>query len=316
MTDSVLPDLNLLPLSGLYAELSRNGLITRALELARDEDLGPQPQAGDVTTLSSGLASKPLRAELVARAPGVIAGMAAVPEVLRVFAPRSALSVHVTDGTVVHAGTVIGSVSGPAAEILAAERTILNLLSRLSGIATLTRRFVDAIASAAPGSKARLFDTRKTTPGLRMLEKYAVRCGGGCCHRIGLFDAVLLKDNHLVGVQLSNLGEFVRAAAARARASRPLRFVEVEVDSMEQLAELARLPRGTIDCVLLDNFSPSVLSDAVRLRDRTSPALQLEASGGITLDSIGAVARSGVDRISCGSITHSAPALDLALDVV
>jgi nicotinate-nucleotide pyrophosphorylase (carboxylating) len=162
-----------------------------------------------------------------------------------------------------------------------------------------------------------LYDTRKTTPGLRVLEKYAVRCGGGFCHRIGLFDAVLIKDNHLAGVSIAELPTFVARAAERAKgiAPRNTSFVECEVDSLEQLSALLTLPTGTLDIVLLDNMSVGQLKKACAMRDRANPKLELEASGGVNLKSIPAIASTGVDRISVGALTHSAVQLDIGLDI-
>lgn len=189
---------------------------------------------------------------------------------------------------------------------------MLNLVGRLSGIATLTRLYVDAIA----GTTTVICDTRKTTPGMRSLEKYAVRCGGGTLHRLGLHDAVLFKDNHL---QHLGPGEFAPTVAAAAKAARDrydLRFVEVEIDTLEQLHLVLEIERGLIDMVLLDNMSLDQMRDAIICRDRLAPDLLLEASGGIALDHVRAVAEAGVDRISVGALTHSAPSLDVALDLV
>lgn len=321
------PDLNALSLPDLYAHFHATGLISRLIDLARDEDLGLSiPRAhpgeaasaqslGDVTTAACIEPHITARANIVARAPGVIAGLAALTDLLRTLAPACSATLHVADGRRVHANTNLCDLIGPLDEMLEFERTTLNLLSRLSGIATRTAQFVAAIP---PGSRARLYDTRKTTPGLRVLEKYAVRCGGGFCHRIGLYDAVLIKDNHIAGVPIHKLADTIQSAAARARtiAQHPLQFIEVEVDSLDQFAELLKLPPNTIDIVLLDNMGPPQLREAAVLRDAKNPTLQLEASGGITLATLADIANTGVDRISTGSITHSAVALDLAMDVV
>ncbi len=330
-------DPNTLPLAALYESLSGGGLVRRLIELARDEDLGlgPAPiragegagkggagaaegatSIGDITTMACVGPEARAEAALVARSAGVVAGLAAAPDVLGVFATDCRFEARARDGEAVAAGTVLGLLRGPMDEVLEVERTLLNLVGRLSGIATRTAEFVAALAGAG-ATRARLYDTRKTTPGLRMLEKYAVRCGGGCCHRVGLYDAVLIKDNHIAGVGVGELAEFVRAAAGRARklAPGPLAFVEVEVDSLEQFEALLTLPAGTIDIVLLDNMAPAVMARAAGRRDAMRPALQLEASGGITLETIGTVARSGVDRISVGGLTHHAVSLDVALDV-
>lgn len=322
-------DFNALPLPDLYRELSRGGLTRRLLELARDEDLGlhtPTPRPGetaqqqtigDITSMASIAPSEMGTAALVARSGGVIAGLEAVPEILSVFASDCVFKPLAKDGQRVEPRTTIAELSGPIDEILEVERTMLNLVGRLCGIATKTSQLAAAIAQV-PNSRAKLFDTRKTTPGLRAFEKYAVRCGGGRCHRIGLYDAVLLKDNHLAGTIVADLAAFVRAAADRARkvASGPISFVEVEVDTLDQFEALLTLPKGTIDIVLLDNMGPEKLRAAAARRDAVNPTLQLEASGGITLETIAAIAATGVDRISTGSVTHSAVSLDVALDIV
>lgn len=322
-------DLNALPLPEVYRALARGGLIRRLLELARDEDLGvamapSRPgergdhgtvNVGDVTTRACVPPDRQGRALLVAREEGVVAGLEAMGDVLGLLAPGVRANARTRDGERVAIGSTLAELEGPLDEILEAERTLLNLIGRLSGIATRTSAFVEALRAAGP-TRARLFDTRKTTPGLRMLEKYAVRCGGGHGHRLGLYDAMLMKDNHLAGVSMRDLPGFVRDAAVRARSEgRSLSFVEVEVDSMAQFEALLTLPAGTIDIVLLDNMAPAVMAEASRIRDARAPGLELEASGGVTLDTIASVARSGVDRISVGGLTHHAVSLDVALDV-
>jgi nicotinate-nucleotide pyrophosphorylase (carboxylating) len=188
---------------------------------------------------------------------------------------------------------------------------MLNFATLLSGNATIAARFVDETR----GTRATICDTRKTLPGLRTLQKYATRCGGATLHRIGLFDAVLLKDNHLESFGGDDLAERVRAAASRARAQRTVAFVECEVDSLDQLDRLLTLESGVLDMILLDNMDPAMLAEAVRRRDARAPHILLEASGGVRLDTVRRIALSGVDRISVGAITHSAPALDLGLDL-
>lgn len=313
-------DLNTLSLDALYDELARSGLVHRLIELARDEDLGPIPATGDITTLACIPDGTIGNATVVARTRGVIAGLAAVDDMLAVMAPGVAFSASVGDGVTVEAETVLGTLTGPLRQILTVERTLLNMLGRLSGIATRTAAFVGAIA----GTGAVVLDTRKTTPGLRMLEKYAVRCGGGMCHRIGLYDAVLVKDNHIAGVSGEALAGVIAAAASQARSMRSesvsaqdeqLRFVEVEVDTLGQLEAVLGLEPGLVDIVLLDNMSPQRLTRAVQIRDRLLGGVLLEASGGVTLDTIGEIARTGVDRISVGSLTHGATWLDVALDM-
>lgn len=304
-------DLNGLALPALYARLSAGGLVRRLFEIARDEDLGPGGKPGDLTSLSCVDAEEPCKARVAARRGGVVAGLAAAEELCAVVAPEAKVSVAARDGDRVAGGAVIAELEGPLRSVLAAERPMLNLLGRLSGIATLTSAYVSA---AGPGSRAKVYDTRKTTPGLRVLEKYAVRCGGGWCHRIGLFDAVLIKDNHIAGVRDADLAGVVALAAERARALSPA-FIEVEVDTLDQFRALLTLPAGTIDLVLLDNMGPDRLREAAGLRDAQRPTLGLEASGGVTLETIGAIAGTGVDRVSVGALTHSAPSLDLGLDI-
>lgn len=305
-----LPDLNGLPLAELFAALASGGLVRRLIELARDEDLGA---VGDITSrawFDDGGAA-PASARLVARESGTVAGLAALPLLRDAFAPASEVRASVSDGAAVEHGAVLATLRGPGRELLAIERTMLNLIGRLSGIATLTSRY-----RAAKGAdvRARLFDTRKTTPGLRLLEKYAVRCGGGFCHRLGLHDAVLVKDNHVAHVPLAELAQRATSAARRARADRPLRFVQIEVDTLEQFRELLRAEPGAIDLVLLDNMPPELLRRAVAMRDEAQSTIELEASGGVNLETIRAIAESGVDRISVGALTHQATGMDVALD--
>jgi nicotinate-nucleotide pyrophosphorylase (carboxylating) len=266
------------------------------LERALREDLG---LAGDLTTDAIVPPSTAARARLVTRAPGRVAGMAVVEAVFRLVDPATRVEVLVEDGSDAEAGEALGIVTGSARAVLTAERTALNLLGRLSGIATATRSLVSAVA----GTGAGIADTRKTTPGLRALEKYAVRCGGGVNHRFGLFDAVLIKDNHLA------LAGSVAVAVERVRAQAGhLVKVEVEVDDLDQLQQALALP---IDAVLLDNMDPETLRRAVALVDGR---VVTEASGGMTASNIRTVAETGVDLISVGWITHSAPSLDVGLD--
>ncbi len=289
----------------------------QVVRLAVEEDLGA---VGDCTSQALVAESALGRAQITARQAGIVAGLRALPLVLAEFDAGLRFSPAIEDGSQVQPGDRVGVVQGPVRSLLSAERTLLNLLGRLSGIATLTRRYVEAVA----GTQAQIYDTRKTTPGWRRLEKYAVRCGGGRNHRLGLFDAVLIKDNHLAwGAEPSAEGtpRFTPAqAVARARqwirrrapgwlSSRMI--VEVEVDSLEQL--LAVLPAHP-DVVLLDNMPPAMLAEAVAHRNALAPKVQLEASGGVTLETVRAIAESGVERISVGALTHSAGALDFGLD--
>ncbi len=327
-------DLNTLSLPALFEHFAATGLVRRLIELAADEDLGPPDVSddasssehhhkwsggsGDVTTDSSIDPGARATARLVARKTGVIAGLAAIPMLLETFTTDVVVRDCARDGEKADKATLLATLEGPLDELLSLERTMLNLIGRLSGVATNTRRHVDVLASVKTNS--RLFDTRKTTPGLRVLEKYAVRCGGGFSHRIGLYDAVLLKDNHLAGVPMSELAAWVSASAKRARAqsAKPeqVKFIECEVDSLEQLEVLFNVPKGDLDIVLLDNMTVEQLTRAVAMRDRHAPHLELEASGGVTLETLPRIAETNVDRISVGALTHSAVQLDVALDVV
>ncbi|MEI8017768.1 MAG: carboxylating nicotinate-nucleotide diphosphorylase, partial [Schlesneria sp.] len=209
------------------------------------------------------------------------------------------------DGDQVYPGTVIAKVSGPLSSLLIGERTMLNFMTHLSGIATLTRTFVDAVA----GTHAEILDTRKTLPGWRLLEKYAVRCGGGTNHRMGLYDGVLIKDNHIAAwTESSSIAEAIRTARAKSPEGVS---IEVEVDSIAQLKDALE---GSPDIVLLDNMDVETLREAVSMRNRFAPGVLLEASGGVNLETVGGIARTGVERISVGALTHSAPALDLGFD--
>ncbi len=256
-------------------------------------------------------------AAICTRQEGVVAGLPAAAVLLAEYSTALQLHSQVADGAPVAEGQTLALVTGPARTLLAAERPLLNLLGHLSGIATLTRRFVQAVQ----GTHARIYDTRKTLPGWRLLEKYAVRAGGGYNHRLGLYDGLLIKDNHLaLGAGLA-AGRFMPAdAVQRARnflsgapQGDPRRelLVEIEVDALSALpAVLAAGP----DLVLLDNFSPPQLQQAVAMRNDLAPHVELEASGGITLENVAAVAATGIDRISVGALTHSAAWLDLGLD--
>jgi nicotinate-nucleotide pyrophosphorylase (carboxylating) len=270
----------------------------RALvELALAEDLGV---FGDRTGRALIPAEQQGRAAFVARSAGIVAGLPAAAMVCS----NLQFTALVEDGTAVTRGTTLAFVSGSLRAILAAERTALNFLQRLSGIATLTRKHVDAVA----GFGVKILDTRKTAPGWRLLEKYAVRMGGGANHRFGLHDGILIKDNHLAG-----LGGDVQLAVETARNAPGNDWlpVEVEVDTLEQLeAALA----AKADIVLLDNMTLDMMRAAVARRDAISPESKLEASGGVNLATVRDIAATGVDRISVGAITHSAPALDIALD--
>lgn len=283
------------------------------VRLAVREDLDRRM---DVTTMALIEPQSQGRAALVARQRGVVCGVRAVQLTLDEMEITAQWSPVVHDGQAVEPSTTIGTLAGPARDLLTAERLLLNLVGRLSGVSSLTREFVEQVA----GTGARIYDTRKTTPGWRRLEKFAVRCGGGCNHRTGLFDAVLIKDNHLAHVADPESGR-LSPAQAIDRVRQQLRtmlpqqtdsmVVEVEVDSLEQLALV--LPKQP-DLVLLDNMSLEQLRAAVAMRDASGTSVQLEASGGVNLRTVADIARTGVERISVGALTHSAIALDVALD--
>jgi len=272
-------------------------LIAAPVAHALAEDLG---LAGDITTDAVIAPDVAASGVFAARKPGVIAGTEVAAAAIRHLDPAARFDVFVPDGERVEPGTVIARASGQARALLTAERVALNFLGRMSGIATLTRRYVDAVA----GTRALIVDTRKTTPGLRALEKYAVRCGGGMNHRIGLFDAVLIKDNHIAVA--GGIGAAI--AAAQARAGHMVK-IEVEVDTLDQLREALQ---HRIDAVLLDNMTPDQLAEAVRL---VAGRVLTEASGGVNLDTVRAIAEAGVDLISVGALTHSAAVLDIGLDI-
>lgn len=309
-------DLNALGLEETFGELTRDGCLSRVVRAAYDEDLGPGGVPGDITSRVIVSEGRNGEAQIASRRAGVLAGARCIPEILRQFAPNVTHQPHIADGERLPSGrAIIGTLRGPMLQVLQAERTLLNLLGRLSGVATRTAEFSALIAH----TRAKLLDTRKTTPGLRNLEKYAVRCGGGLCHRIGLYDAVLIKDNHIAGTSDQNLAGVVQGATARARAIARevggLRFIELEVDRLEQLRVILDAGGCGVDVVLLDNMHPDAMKIAVGLRDRSRLPIQLEASGGVNLENIRAVAESGIDRISVGGLTHQAVSLDIGLDI-
>ncbi len=279
-----------------YAQAVRD-----AVDRALAEDLGPE---GDLT---SALVPDDVRAQfaLRARRPGVLAGCACATETFRRLDPEIDLRWRAADGDEVAAGDTLLELAGPLRPILTAERTALNFLGRLSGVATLTAQFVAAAHESNPS--VAVLDTRKTTPGLRVLEKAAVRAGGGTNHRAGLSDAILVKDNHLAGTSIAD-------AVHRARALWPGRMVEIECDALEHVAQAAR---AGADAVLLDNMDPGTVVEAIAVAHLDAPgAILTEVSGNVTLATIGAYAAAGPDRISVGALTHSAPVLDLGLDLL
>lgn len=288
----------------------------RLIRLAVAEDLG---RTYDWTTVSLAAEGSQGSADVIVRKAGVVCGLAAAGLVLEEMNAQVQWQPLVSDGAQVAAGAVVAHLAGSARDLLTGERTLLNFLGRLSGIATLTRQFVDAVV----GTKARIYDTRKTTPGWRRLEKYAVRCGGGHNHRTGLYDAVLIKDNHLALGRQSHSGIHYTPAEAVEKSRQFVRemlagdplgnemLIEVEVDSLDQFRQV--LPAQP-DIVLLDNMTPDQLRQAVAIRSELGSSAELEASGGVNLQSVRAIAESGVERISIGALTHSAPNLDVGLD--
>ena len=275
--------------------------VERVVRNAVEEDLDG---GEDVTTVATVDESSQAVADFAVRKPGVAAGIPVAAAVLDVVSGGTAqVEFHIQDGARVEAGTVLLTARGRVRDLLTAERTVLNLLCHLSGIATLTRRWVDAVE----GTGAKIRDTRKTTPGLRKLEKYAVRCGGGVNHRMSLSDAAMVKDNHVVAA-----GGVVEAFEA-VRKRHPELPIEVEVDTLDQLLPVVE---AGAQLVLLDNFTPERMRAAVLLVGRNEPygRTRLEASGGLTLDQARAAAETGVDYLSVGALTHSAPILDVGCD--
>ena len=288
------PTASLLRADAFLSPLEIEAAVTRALE----EDLG---RAGDITSIATIPENLDGRAEVVAREAGVTAGLPLVAAAFRRLAPEISIAPHARDGAPVQRGANLMTISGNARAILGAERVALNFLGHLSGIATATAAFVARIAH----TRARIICTRKTTPGLRALEKYAVRCGGGFNHRFGLDDAILIKDNHIaVAGGIKAVLEHAKGAAGH------LVKIEIEVDSLSQLKEV--LDVGLADVVLIDNFDLAAMREAVTM---VAGRLVIEASGGITLDSAAAIAETGVDYLSSGSLTHSVQNLDIGLDI-
>jgi nicotinate-nucleotide pyrophosphorylase (carboxylating) len=287
------------PASLLYPEAFLSPLaIDEASQRALNEDLG---RAGDITSIATIPETAHAHAVLIARQSGVIAGLPLAVAIFQKLSPDIGIEAHVRDGAAVAAGTHVLTISGPARAVLTGERTALNFVGRLSGVATLTADYVRHTA----GTKLRICCTRKTTPGLRALEKYAVRCGGGFNHRFGLDDAILIKDNHIA------VAGGVRPVLERARSRVGLLVkIEIEVDTLAQLRDV--LDTGLADVVLLDNMDVATLTEAVRL---AKGRVMLEASGSITQDSIAKIASTGVDYVSSGALTHSAPNFDVALDI-
>ncbi|MEM1446216.1 MAG: carboxylating nicotinate-nucleotide diphosphorylase [Planctomycetota bacterium] len=286
------------------SDLTREQVAERFTE---DLAIDVAPSGVDVTSWAFVEADAQAEAWMCSRETGVLAGAAFLSAGLSSFDDLR-VGVLARDGDMVEPGQPVAKLSGNLRQLLTFERTALNLVTHLSGVASLTAAFVQATA----GTHAKVCDTRKTLPGLRRWQKYAVRCGGGTPHRDGLGDAMLVKDNHLGGVPLGDLAATLDNAAVQARSTYPsLKFVEVEVDTLKQLEVVLTT---SVDLVLLDNMSLDQLRDAVAIRDAVSPNIGLEASGGVNLDTVAGIAGTGVDRISVGALTHSAPSLDLGLD--
>lgn len=281
--------------------------LRQLIETARLEDLGPDGiDATSECFIPNDVTGS---AAFVNREPGTIAGLSVLKTVCKVYGGRVTYSLHLSDGDPANAGAQLATIQGPMRDLLAIERTALNIITHLSGIASLTAKYV----ACCRGTKATVYDTRKTLPGLRGLQKYAVTCGGGGTHRMGLYDAVLIKDNHLAGTPLDRLSDKLSESAEQARRLTPdIQFVMVEVDTLDQFREVLKAP---IDIALLDNMPLSTLTQAVAMRNQQAPAIQLEASGGVNLETVGQIAQTGVDRISVGALTHSAKSLDIGLDI-
>lgn len=273
-------------------------ILHRCVLEALDEDAA----FDDVTTLNTVAEDLRGTGSFIGRSPGVVAGWEIVREVFRLLDPRIDVVVNVGDGRAFEGGAVLGTVTGPVRGLLQGERTALNFMQRMSGTATLARKFVDAVA----GTNAVILDTRKTTPGMRAFEKYAVRAGGATNHRADLAVMAMIKDNHREA--LARAGVSLAEAVARIRAERPVP-VEIEIDSLDELQQALD---AHAEWILLDNMAPDLMAEAVRI---TAGRAKLEASGGVNLDSVRAIAESGVDAISIGALTHSAPALDISLDL-
>lgn len=283
--------------------------LARLIAIAKAEDMGP-----DDTDITSSLfvpAHLTTTAAIRARQQGVLAGAAAIPSILAAYDTKLSYTPLLHDSAPLQPGSVVGHITGPLQSLLSAERVVLNFITHLSGVATLTAAYVNE----ARGTRAGIYDTRKTIPGLRKLHKYAIVCGGGRNHRIGLHDAILVKDNHIAHTPHASLGQALQHAITQARQLRPApAFIEIEVDNLAQLESILHSTHHP-DMILLDNFTPSQLTQAVALRDKLAPAIVLEASGGVNLSTVKQIARTGVDRIAVGALTHSAPSLDLGLDI-
>lgn len=306
-----LPDPNDLSLNDFAQQLRAGGLVERLLQLARDEDMGVPPR--DWTGELMFRADETRAVQLRAREAGIVSGLVFLPDLIAVFSPDAQIEYEclIQDGEPIEPGSTIATLRGNAREIVALERTMLNLISRMSGIATRTKQFVDLVS----GTDAKVCDTRKTTPGLRVFEKYAVRCGGGTSHRIGLYDAVLIKDNHIEGLTPEQVATSLQSAAyTLVERGACLQFMQIEVDNLDQLESVLEVCSGIVEIILLDNMDPEQLARAVQMRGQKGVRVLLEASGGVSEQTIRSIALSGVDRISVGGLTHQARSLDFGLD--
>lgn len=276
------------------------------IDLALAEDLGPLHLEGDITSQAFIPESSLSTARIVARSACIASGISTATEVFRRVDPSLKVTAHTSEGDSLQPGSVLLEIKGSTRSILSGERTALNFLGRLCGIATLSRRFADSVK----GTNVVLLDTRKTTPGWRLLEKQAVKDGGCTNHRVGLYDAALVKDNHLAALTGLYL---LPPVIARLRSEHPGLPIEIEADTLEQVKTL--LGMTGIDVILLDNMTDVQMTEAVALRNTLAPGILLEASGGVTLASVPRIAATGVDRISVGALTHSATNADLSLEV-
>lgn len=313
------------PAHGLLGSFPSAASLRTLIELAKAEDLGASEPgyAGAGSDITSRLLVPPDQiavGTLLQKSPGVAAGLPIVEMVCRAYDER----IRIEQIPGFHFELIEGRYSdqketpllrlrGPLRSLLSAERVILNFLQRISGVATLTHRYVRRVE----GTRAKVLDTRKTLPGFRALDKYAVRAGGGHNHRIGLYDGILVKDNHLAHLPLREIAPYLTRVLAQARSEAFDGLIEVEVDTLEQLAEVLKVDggRGGVQVILLDNMDCPRMEQAVQLRNASGQPIQLEASGGVTLDTIRTIALTGVDRISVGALTHSTPALDISLDI-
>ena len=288
------------------------------IQLAKREDLGAAGgSAGDDVTSRLMVPETAIGVgTLLQKTVGIACGLPIVEHVCRAYDERLRVEqipgfhMDIIEGRFSDAAvTPLLRIRGPLRSLLSAERVVLNFLQRMSGVATLTQRF----AKRCDGTRAKIYDTRKTIPGFRVLDKYAVRCGGGFNHRVGLYDGLLVKDNHLRAIPLKELQNFLAPIVSRSRAEDPRRMIEIEVDTLEQLREVLKV--DGVDVILLDNMDCPTMQSAVEFRDKSAKEVELEASGGVTLETVRPIALTGVERIAVGFITHSAPAMDIGLEV-